>query len=246
MRPRDEKRLVCFTQAFSLPNEKTGRNAKMLNVKATRRFKVIIEYDLIGPPGMEVDKWRAIIPNREAMDVSFAIAECPAFHDDRPEREDKAALAKVDRMTREKAGIDRTLQDGPELRELTLLDHIRAALTRISDLDALTDEECYDVGHALDELIGEVRKRWVAREQPGQKNGAITWHKRASEIPGHFEYGDAQDEDEDHYAIVPMPTKTGRFSYYAVTDGGPRMFGKARTIESAMAIAQEHADSNPA
>jgi hypothetical protein len=54
---------------------KQERNTEMLNVKMNRRFRVTIEYDLTGPPGVEVDKWRAIIPSREATDVSFAIAE---------------------------------------------------------------------------------------------------------------------------------------------------------------------------
>jgi hypothetical protein len=174
----------------------------------------------------EVTKWRETLTPHQRISwsaPSTVFKHCPVFRSDASERADKTALAKADRVAAGKA-------------ELTLLDHIRGAIARVSDFMDLTADEQQIVGEELDELVKELRKVWKeAREQD-----TIVWHKSASNFPGFSKYFDDEEgPDASTYLITPELNKAGRLTGYVVA--ADRWSMRAKTLDEAKALAEDHA-----
>jgi hypothetical protein len=174
----------------------------------------------------EVTAWRETLTSHQRITWSAPTTiykHCPVFKSDQPERKDAAKSAGK--------------------AEMTLVDCIRGAIARLSELDNLPRDEWDAVGDALAELVNEYNERF--KEARGtQENDAVVWHKRASNFPGYSMYFDDETgPDNSQYLITPVVTKTGRLSGYIVASG--RWHENAKTLAQAQALAQEHAAQNP-
>ena len=73
----------------------------------------------------------------------------------------------------------------------------------------------------------------------------LVWHEADSNVPGHLQYfDDERGPEESRYVIVPVKTKGGRFSRYAVTEDG-RLIDEVKDADEAKWKAREHAANNP-
>ena len=109
-------------------------------------------------------------------------------------------------------------------------------LSETIGVDELSDER-------KAELLADIEKlgRWARANLTPE----LVWHEAASNTPDHLQYfDDERGPDESRYVIVPVKTKTGRISRYAVTDDG-RLIDEVKTADEANEIAQTHAENNP-
>jgi hypothetical protein len=97
-----------------------------------------------------------------------------------------------------------------------------------------------DVGGSGDVFICEQCSDDAAAQFFCLRNPRLQWVEAASDIPGHPQRRDNEDEDESRYWIVPV-ARRGRFARYTVRDEG-REIGRTDTFDEAAALAQRHAD----